>query len=130
MSKKIILALVIGLFAVTGCGNKKLTCKMSDSANGMDMTSIVNVTFDGDKMEKVEMIIDITIPDEYKDQKDEFIEQYKKLAGEDTDVSETSDGIRIKMVGNEDNYEELGIKDTKVSLDELKKELTDMGYEC
>ena len=62
-----VLALVLVL--VSGCGSsngKVLTCTMNEEESGMKMANTVKMTFEKDKATKVNMVIKITLDEQYK----------------------------------------------------------------
>lgn len=130
---KKIFVLITTLFAVTmltGCGEKKLVCTKSDSESGMEMKSTVEVSYnDDDSVEKVTMITDIKVPEEYASRKSELVELFDN-GEEGTTVVETKDGVRVTITGDESLMNEIENNNEDVSYDALKKVLTDEGYSC
>lgn len=127
--KLVALVAIVSVFVMTGCGGKKLTCTSSNNLAGIEMNSTVEVSFKGDKMNDMKVIIDVKVPDEYKDQKQDLIDELKEL-DEDIKVSETKDGVRAEMTADEDYFKELNIDSTTVTYDELKEAFTKQNYTC
>ncbi len=127
--KLVTLVAVVAVFAMTGCGGKKLACTNSNNIAGIEMNSKVEISFKGDKMNTMKVIMDVKVPDEYKDQKQDLIDELKELDA-DMKVTETKDGVRAEMTADEDYFKELDIDSTTVSYDELKELFTKQGYTC
>lgn len=127
--KLVALVAVAAVFIMTGCGGKNLTCTNSNDLAGIEMNSTVKISFKGDKMNDMKVIIDVKVPDEYKDQKQDLIDELKEL-DEDIKVTETKDGVKAEMTADEDYFKELDIDSTSVTYDELKEAFTKQGYTC
>ncbi len=126
---KIILPALVTLLALTGCGGKKLTCTMSQDSMGMEMKNTVNVTFKDDAFDSMNVVMDITVPEEYADSKQELIDTFKE-SEEDMKVTETKNGIRLEMSSESEYFEELDVDKDTVTYDQLKALFEDEGYTC
>lgn len=102
---------------------------MSEESAGMEMEAKVEVSFNGDKMDTMKLTMDIAVPEEYADQKDELIELFADNE-EGVTAVETSKGIRITADSDSEFFEELDIDSNTVTYDDLKKTLEDKGYSC
>lgn len=125
----LVLSSLVALIGITGCGGKKLTCTMENNSLGLEMTQKVEVTFKKDKIDDMKVIMDVKVPDEYKDQKQELIDELKDLE-EGMKVTETKDGIRAEMTAGEDDFKELNIDSETVSYEDVKKAFEAQKYTC
>lgn len=127
-TKSIFLFVIMGviLLALTGCGNKTLvaTKTLNEENDGIAATETLEVTFKGDKADKITATI------EFEDEElAKTFEEYFKSFNEDFETSRENKKIVINMAG--DKLEEFeGIKsDGSVSKEDLKKSLEDEGFE-
>ncbi len=127
----LVLSSLAALVVMTGCGGKKLTCTMDNNSLGLETKSTVEVKFKKDVVDSMKVAMDITIPDEYKDQKDELIEEFKK-SEENVKVTETKNGIKVEAdsSSNSDFFDDLDFDDKEVSYDDAKKAFEAQGYTC
>lgn len=98
---------VLGIFVMlgsclllTGCGNKVLSCSISQEQSGLNMKQTVEVTFDGKKVSNLKLIVDSkatsdTIKDEWK----LFV---NSLDSSFPDTNKT--GIKLTKENNAKNY--------------------------
>lgn len=124
----LVLSSLVALVGLTGCG-KKLTCTMENSQSGLEMKQNVEIKFKDDSVDTMKVTMDITIPDEYKDEKQELIDMFKE-EDENIKVTETNDGIRVEADENSDLFADMDIKDKEVSYDDAKKAFENQGYTC
>lgn len=124
----LVLSSLVALVGLTGCG-KKLTCTMDNSQSGLEASSKVEVKFKGDNVDSMKVSMDITVPEEYKDEKQGLIDMFKE-SYEDVKVTETKNGIRIEADENNSAFAGLDIKDKTVSYDDVKKAFEGQGYTC
>ncbi len=127
--KLVALVAVVAVFVMTGCGSKTLTCTNQNNMAGIEMNSTVKVNFKGDKMDDMKVIMEVKVPDEYKDQKQDLIDELKEI-DENIKVTETKDGVKAEMTADEDYFKELNIDSTTVTYDELKEAFTKQSYTC
>lgn len=127
----VLMTTLLTVTILTGCGEKKLSCTKSESESGFEMQSSVAVSYNSDdSVNEVKLVIDIAVPEEYASKKSDLVELYKQNVGEDAEVVETKDGVKVTMTGDESLMEEINDSDEDVSYDALKKTLTDDGYSC
>ena len=126
--KLVVLALVT-LVTLTGCGGKKLACTMSEKTLGIQNNMSVEVTFKDNKVDKMKAIVDMVLPNEYKEQKQTLIDNIKD-SNENIEVIETKDGIRTTISGSSDMAGELDLNEDIVTYDDVKKEFEAQGYTC
>lgn len=124
----LVLSSLVALVGLTGCG-KKLTCTMDNSSLGLEAKSTVEVKFKGDSVDSMKVSMDITIPEEYMDEKDDLINQFKD-SYDDVKVTEIKNGIRIEADENSSFFQGLDVKDKTVSYDDVKKAFEGQGYTC
>lgn len=124
---KLVIASLLVLLTMTGCGGKKMTCTIEEKSLGMEMKGTVNISFKGDKFSSAKAKMDITLPDSLKDQKDTMLNSFKNSNEmKDVKVKETKNGFRLT---GQLSAEDLGIDDD-VSYADAKKELEAGGYKC
>ena len=126
--KLVVLALVT-LVTLTGCGGKKLACTMSEKTLGIQNNMSVEVTFKDNKVDKMKAIVDMVLPDEYKEQKQTLIDNIKD-SNENMEVIETKDGIRTTISGGSDMIGELNLDDDITTYEDFKKHFEAQGYTC
>ena len=125
--KLVALVALVSVFVMTGCGGKNLTCTTSNDIAGIEMNSTVKISFKGDKMNDMKVIIDVKVPDEYKDQKQDLVDELKEL-DENIKVTETKDGVKAEMTADEDYFKQLNIDSETVTYDDLKKAFEAQKY--
>lgn len=126
---KLIVPALITLVTLTGCGGKKLSCTMEQSSLGLENKTTIQFNFKEDKINSMKATIEMVLPDEYKDQKQDLIDELKD-SDENITVTETKNGIKATITGDSDQLEELGLDDETVNYEDVKKELEDQGYTC
>ncbi len=130
----IVLALVVvGAALYMIFGGKKLTCTQKEDSMEISAT----FKFASDKAKSAHVKMSITLPDEYKSQKDTFIsaleEQYKDSEYKDANVKITSDDntIIVTMDVNDKNFSILDLEDSKNNTyAKIKKDMESAGYTC
>ena len=132
MKKFLFLCLsLVAVLGVTGCGERTLTCSMTENEGNFEITSKTEISYDSDdSIEEVKVVVDIIIPEEYASQKSNFVDTYKEIYGEKATVVETKDGVRVTITGDESLMNDIKDDDEDVSYDALKKVLTNEGYSC
>ena len=126
---KIGLLTFCSLAVLTGCGNKNLSCTMESSTSGMNTTNNVEINFKNDKVEKMKVVMDIEVHDEYKDQKQTLIDSLKQ-ADKTMEVKETKKGIQVTADENSSYFSKLNLNDNKAKYSDVKKALEDGGFTC
>lgn len=127
---KLLLALPIVALALTGCGGSKtLTCTNSTTTSGMETKSTVEIKFNKNTVDAMNVTMDMKVPDEYKDQKQTLIDTLK-TSMKGMDVSETKDGIRIKADSNSEYFDSFNIDKKNAKYDDAKKAFEAQGYKC
>ena len=130
----IVLALVVvGAALYMIFGGKKLTCTQKEDS----MEASITFKFASDKAKSAHVQMSITLPDEYKNQKDTFIsaieEEYKSSEYKDANAKVTSKGntIIVTMDINDKNFSILDLEDSKNNTyDKIKKDMESAGYTC
>ena len=130
----IVLALVVvGAALYMIFGGKKLTCTQKEDS----MEASITFKFASDKAKSAHVQMSITLPDEYKSQKDTFIsaieEEYKSSEYKDANAKVTSKGntIIVTMDINDKNFSILDLEDSKNNTyDKVKKDMESAGYTC
>jgi len=133
--KKALVSLVL-ILGLTGCGEKSLTCTITETESDFEMSNQVIIKFNKDESIKgVNMVMNVVIPDEYSSYKTQFINSFKeqdsyKEIEENSTIVETDNGFKITVSGNTELIEGLTNDDDTISYDALKKAFTDEGYTC
>ncbi len=128
----LLLSLVL-ITVMTGCGKKELSCVMTQVEEGVETKNNINVTLKNDKIDSMKVTGDITILEEYNEQKEELINTlrgtYNSLGYE---VNDTDNGLKVSMDADIDYLRSLVLFDLgeKVSYDEVKEALESIGYIC
>lgn len=124
---KWILASLLVLFTLTGCGQKGLTCTTETSSTGMEMKSTVTAKFKGDKLNSMKVSVDVTLPDSLKEQKKTMMESFKNDSTvKNAKIEETKNGFKLEGSAN---AKDLGTDDN-AKYDDVKKALENSGYKC
>lgn len=124
----LVISSLVALVGLTGCG-KKLTCTMENNSLGLEMKQKVEVKFKGDTVDTMKVSMDITVPDEYKDRKQELIDMFKE-EDDSIKVTETKNGIRIEADNDSDIFAEMDINGKEASYDDVKKAFEAQKYTC
>lgn len=125
---KLILLSLMAVLALTGCGKKELSCTMSSTENGVKMEQTLEVKFDGDTLDDVNIVMDMEIPESLSSSMDLLKSTYEAL---DFKVEETSKGLKLTADGDSKYIKEnLNLGETKASYDDTKKRLETAGYTC
>lgn len=144
---KLLVIAVVGLFCLTGCGEKTLTCTNTEEDNGVSMVQEARMTFKDDKVTKVRMSIEASATsDELREYWSSFISMMESQYEE---VNE--DGVTLTLNNDENNYKftmtvEVDINkaspdaldeyslselaDTNATLEEVKAEAEADGFTC
>ncbi len=134
----IVLALVVvGAALYMIMGGKKLTCTKKQDEMGMNMDASITFKFASDKAKSAHAEMTLTLPDEYKSQKDTFVslleEEYKSSEYKDANVKVTSNDNTIVVTIDVDdkNFSVLDLEDSKENTyNAIKKDMESSGYTC
>lgn len=140
----IVFVSVIALGLTVGCGSKKKTleCTMSKAQSGITLKQTIKANFNGNNVKDIVVDMDAVLPEAYKAYKSTYISAfessfaaYKNLKGVDVKISESDDGVNIKLTADlskmdKDAKDKLDIVNTKASYDKSIKELEAEGYKC
>lgn len=99
--KKILLAVVavLSIVLLAGCGgsNKTLHCYSEQTTNGVVTSSTIDVKFNGNTAEKIDVAISITVPDSFAS----YIDTFKStLETQRTKLENTGYTVNIETKGN------------------------------
>ncbi len=131
MKNKLMVLLLILIMSVslTGCGNSKtktLNCSVTNSQDGRNMTSDLEVKIKNDEVKDMTLTLNIELPEEQQAYKQNMISQMRQKTDR---VYATNDGIKAIFGMGNSYFDTLGItKD--VSYSELKQVLELQGYTC
>lgn len=97
---KKITILVIGLFCLTGCGEKTLTCTNTEEDSGIKMEQAITMTFKDDKISRVKMSIDtVALDDDIKENWTSITETLESQYEESEE-----DGVKFTITNDANNY--------------------------
>ena len=138
--KKIILLAAILLF-ITGCGKEKLSCSKSETENGVENITTLNIESKKDKIYKINLELEMLLVDEEETSKEDF--EFSTTVLKSFYENYVIDGIKltdklkedkytVKLEFNQETYSNLN-KLMQVNLDsiaELKNNLESENYTC
>ncbi len=115
------------MFSIKDSKNTKtLTCSVNGEFYEMESVTTLKAKVNNNKVRSMFISIDVIIPEEYKDYKQNLISQMK--ASGKMQVESTSKGIRLST-GTNKYFDSLGLnRDSSYS--ELKSALELQGYSC
>ena len=124
---KMLIASLLVLFTMTGCGSKTLTCTSEYKESGVEMGYSISAKFKSDKLNSMKVSVDVTLPENLMSQKQTMIDTMKDTKEiENAKITETKDGFKVEGIAN---AKELGT-DNNASYDDVKKTLEAAGYKC
>ncbi|MCI8544837.1 MAG: hypothetical protein HFH09_01240 [Bacilli bacterium] len=124
---KWLVASLLVLLTMTGCGSKSLTCTSETNSLGMEMKSTISSEFKGDKLNSMKVTVDVKLPESMMSQKKTIMESFEKEnTVKEAKVKETKDGFKVE--GSAD-AKSLGT-DNNAKYDDVKKTLESAGYKC
>lgn len=132
-ARHIIMIMILILFATIMFslreqkGVKTLACSVNNDFQGMDSKTYLDVKVKNNEIKDMDIKIDVVIPDEYKNNKQNIINSVASSGK--MEVEETSEGMRLKSDINGEYFKSLGLS-TKTSLSEFKDALELQGYSC
>ncbi|MDE5539416.1 MAG: hypothetical protein K2J20_02895 [Bacilli bacterium] len=104
-----------------------LTCTASGSMYEMDSVSTLKVKVKNNKIKKMDLTIDVVVPENKGYQKEEMINAMNSEGK--MQVVSTDEGMRLSTGMNSDYFKTFGLS-TESSYSELKKVLELQGYTC
>lgn len=128
---KFVILPLVALLVLSGCGSKKtLTCTNEMTMSGMETKVTAEIEFNKDKIEAMKVVMDMDLPEEYKDQKQTLIDTFEQ-SGTGMKAEETKNGIRI-TADQDSKYvaDTFGIKGTEANYDDVKDAFESQNYTC
>ena len=144
---KLLLLAIVGVFVLTGCGGKTLTCTMSESESGMEMKGKIVAKFKDDKVTNLKMTMDAKatndevkkswsmmsslLKSQYSDKKADGVKVTSKVDDKKYTFSFSVE-IDTKKA-SKDALKEYGIDSLdaeKSGYDDAKKSLEKSGFKC
>ena len=135
--------LVLGLVLFTGCSSKTLNCSRENNySDEMIMNQDLSVSFNGDKVSKLSMDMDVKLGESYNSFKDSLIEsvesefsRYSDQSGISYKTNKNDNGFKFNVKINfnklsDEAKKNLDIVNYENSYDGVKAELEDSGYNC
>ncbi len=132
-----LIIIAIAAIAYLVFGGKKLTCTMSDSSLGIEISGTATFKFSGNTAKSVSMVMKMELPELYQDQMDALVEelesQYEEAREEGVDVKVTSTDSTITVTANAKNDQfsliDMG-NSSDNSYDAVKKAMEAEGFTC
>ena len=137
--KKVLLAGILSLVVLTGCGKKEtITCKQTQTMMGVDLEAVVNVDLENNHFKGIHMTIDAILPEKYMSQKDTFVKSFEKsYASFETKygvkpvISESDKGVNVTADMSAEQAKKFsGSNNTRTSRKEVVETFTKQGYTC
>ena len=133
------LFLILWLLILTGCGKKEIIiCTNNKKMNEINLNSKINVFIDSSRFKKLEIEVDIIVPEPLLNQKELIIkgveEKYKKLGDKynSTPVTtETDNGAKLTMEMTAEQAKEFsGSKNDKATRQDVIDIFGKQDFEC
>lgn len=137
--KKLVLAGVLSLVVLTGCGKKEtITCKQTQTMMGVDLEAVVKVNIEGNRFKSINMTIDAILPEKYMSQKQTFVKSFEKsYASFETKygvkpvISESDKGVNVKADMTAEQAKKFsGSNNDKATRKDVIDTFTKQGYTC
>ena len=137
--KKVLLAGILSLVMLTGCGKKEtITCTQSQTMMGVKIEAVMKVSLEGNHFQNIDMQVDAILPETYLSQKDVFVKSfeksyadYEKKYGVKPTISETDQGVRVTAnMTAEQAVKFSGSANTKATRKEVVETFSKQGYTC
>ena len=97
---KLLTIVAVGLFCLTGCGEKTLECTLTEEDDYMKMVQTMSLTFKDDQITNAKMSIDTTVKSENAQENwSDFVDMMESQY-EETDA----DGVKVTTEEDADNY--------------------------
>lgn len=137
----------VACLSLSGCGKKVLTCSTNQEQSGLSMDQTVEVTFNGDKVSNVKLIVDSkatsdtiknnwktfasTLDSQFPDSNKEGITLTKENKEADYTYKITID-VDVAKAKDEDlaEYNLDGLADAEGTYDSVKEEAENSGFTC
>lgn len=143
MKKGLFCMSLISVLCLTGCGTKTLNCSMVNDANTeLKINQDVIVDFKKDKMVKMNMKTSVTLSDNYASYADELeknlkqeYEKYEDKEGLEVKTTKKDKKITLTFIADlnkmsDETKKEFDIVGTGQTINEVKTELEEQGYNC
>lgn len=141
MMKKVFPLIIICVFLITGCGEKKLECNASDSSNGVELKTKIVAKFKKGLIKTLDMELDNNL-ENYSGSSQYYISVIKKvydtyndLEGVDVTFDEKDSNIKVIIKVDVDHMtgkslEKFNFFDLNGEFKNLKSEFEAKGYTC
>lgn len=137
--KKVVLAGLLSLLVLTGCGKKEtIVCTNDQKVSGIDLNSTVNVYLENNKFKGLDMQIDIIVPDSMLSAKDTLVKalekQYQSFEtkyGVTPKTTETDNGAKVTMEMTAEQAKDFsGSTNDKATRKDVIETFGKQGFEC
>lgn len=137
--KKLVLAGVLSLLVLTGCGKKEtVVCTNIQSTSGIDLNTSVNVYLENSRFKGLDMVIDIIVPDSMLSRKDVLVsaleKQYQSFEtkyGVTPKTTETDNGAKVTMEMTAEQAKEFsGSNNDRATRKDVIEIFGKQGFEC
>ena len=137
--KKLVLAGVLSLLVLTGCGKKEtVVCTNIQSTSGIDLNTSVNVYLENSRFKGLDMVIDIIVPDSMLSRKDVLVsaleKQYQSFEtkyGVTPKTTETDNAAKVTMEMTAEQAKEFsGSNNDRATRKDVIEIFGKQGFEC
>ena len=137
--KKLVLAGVLSLLVLTGCGKKEtVVCTMDKEMNGIKVNSTINTLIEGNKFKNMNAEYEIIIPESALSRKNEVVskleKQYKEYGekiGTTIETTETDNGAKVKLEMTAEQAKKFsGSNNDRATRKDVIELFGKQGFEC
>lgn len=137
--KKIVLAGVLSVLFLTGCGKKEtIVCTNKQDTPGINFKKTVNVYLENSRFKRLDMVVDTIISDSMLSRKNEIVsaleKQYQSFEtkyGVTPKTTETANGAKVTMEMTAEQAKEFsGSNNDKATRKDVIEIFGKQGFEC
>lgn len=137
--KKFLLAGVLSLVVLTGCGKKEVvTCKNTQTTMGVNLEAVIKVELENNKFVKMNLTMDAILPESYLSQKQTFVKSFEKSYasyeekyGVKPVITESDTGVNVSVeMTGEQAKKYSGSNDDKATRQDVIDLFSKQGYTC
>lgn len=137
--KKIVLAGVLSVLFLTGCGKKEtIVCTNKQDTPGINFKKTVNVYLENSRFKRLDMVVDTIISDSMLSRKNEIVsaleKQYQSFEtkyGVTPKTTETDNGAKVTMEMTAEQAKEFsGSNNDKATRKDVIEIFGKQGFEC
>lgn len=137
--KKLVLAGVLSLIVLTGCGKKEtVVCTMTNKMNGITVDTTANISLNGSRFAGMNVEYDIILPESIQSNKQATIsllektyKSYGEKVGATIETTETEKGAKVTLNMTAEQAKNFsGSKNDKASKKDVIEIYGKQGFEC